>query len=55
MDDKPFLTVNLEDLKDSAIKVLESFTKQNYNEVSILGSAEALKYIRAIRKEFEKK
>ncbi|HAT3992130.1 TPA: restriction endonuclease [Elizabethkingia anophelis] len=54
MDDKPFLTVNLEDLKDSAIKVLESFTKQNYNEVSILGSAEALKYIRAIRKEFEK-
>ena len=54
MDDKPFLTVNLEDLKDSAIKVLESFAKQNYNEVSILGSAEALKYIRAIRKEFEK-
>lgn len=55
MDDKPFLTVNLEDLKDSAIKVLESFAKQNYNEVSILGSAEALKYIRAIRKEFRKR
>ncbi|HAY3544314.1 type I restriction endonuclease [Elizabethkingia anophelis] len=54
MDDKPFLTVNLEDLKDSAIKVLESFTKQSYNLESILDSAEALKYIRAIRKEFEK-
>lgn len=54
MDDKPFLTINLEDLKDSAVKVLESFTKQNYNEESILDSAEALKYIRAIRKEFEK-
>ncbi|MEH7889322.1 type I restriction endonuclease [Elizabethkingia meningoseptica] len=54
MDDKPFLTINLEDLKDSAIKVLEGFTKQNYNEESILDSAEALKYIRAIRKEFEK-
>ncbi|AQX06806.1 restriction endonuclease [Elizabethkingia meningoseptica] len=54
MDDKPFLTINLEDLKDSAIKVLEGFIKQNYNEESILDSAEALKYIRAIRKEFEK-
>ncbi|MCL1666830.1 type I restriction endonuclease [Elizabethkingia ursingii] len=54
MDDKPFLTVNLEDLKDSAVKVLESFTKQSYNLESILDSAEALKYIRAIRKEFEK-
>ncbi|HFK5581395.1 restriction endonuclease [Elizabethkingia anophelis] len=54
MDDKPFLTINLEDLKDSAIKVLESFTKQSYNLESILDSAEALKYIRAIRKEFEK-
>ena len=54
MDDKPFLTINLEDLKDSAIKVLESFNKQSYNLESILDSAEALKYIRAIRKEFEK-
>lgn len=34
--------------------MLESFTKQSYNLESILDSAEALKYIRAIRKEFEK-
>ncbi|MCW3160774.1 type I restriction endonuclease [Chryseobacterium oryctis] len=54
MDEKPFLTINLEDLKDSSIKVLESFTKSRYNLETILDSAEALKYIKAIRKEFEK-
>lgn len=54
MDEKPFLTINIEDLKDSSIKILESFTKTGYNLESILDSAEALKYIKAIRKEFEK-
>lgn len=54
MDEKPFFTINIEDLKDSSIKILESFTKKNYNLESILDSAEALKYIKAIRKEFEK-
>ncbi|WP_028298942.1 type I restriction endonuclease [Olivibacter sitiensis] len=54
MDEKPFLTINIEDLKDNSIKVLESFTKSSYNLESILDSAEALKYIKAIRKEFEK-
>lgn len=54
MDEKPFLTIDIEDLKDSAIKILESFTKEGYNLESILDSAEALKYIKAIRKEFEK-
>ncbi len=54
MDEKPFLTINLEDLKDNSIKVLESFTKSDYNLETILDSAEALKYIKAIRKEFEK-
>lgn len=54
MDEKPFFTINIEDLKDSSIKILESFTKNDYNLESILDSAEALKYIRAIRKEFEK-
>ncbi|RZK41170.1 MAG: restriction endonuclease [Pedobacter sp.] len=53
MDEKPFLTIDIEDLKDSAIKILESFTKTEYNLESILDSAEALKYIKAIRKEFE--
>lgn len=54
MDEKPFLTIDIEDLKDSSIKILESFTKTGYNLESILDSAEALKYIKAIRKEFEK-
>lgn len=53
MDEKPFLTIDIEDLKDGALKVLESFTKIGYNEDTILDSAEALKYIKAIRKEFE--
>lgn len=54
MDEKPFFTINIEDLKDSSIKILENFTKKDYNLESILDSAEALKYIKAIRKEFEK-
>ncbi|WP_199120464.1 type I restriction endonuclease [Pedobacter sp. ASV28] len=54
MDEKPFLTIDIEDLKESAIKILENFTKNEYNLESILDSAEALKYIKAIRKEFEK-
>ncbi|MES2650631.1 MAG: type I restriction endonuclease [Bacteroidota bacterium] len=53
MDEKPFLTIDIEDLKDSSIKILESFTKSEYNLETILDSAEALKYIKAIRKEFE--
>jgi hypothetical protein len=54
MDEKPFLTIDIEDLKDNSIKILESFTKNEYNLESILDSAEGLKYIKAIRKEFEK-
>lgn len=54
MDEKPFFTINMEDLKDSSIKILEKFTKKDYNLEEILDSAEALKYIKAIRKEFEK-
>lgn len=54
MDEKPFLTIDIEDLKDNAVKVLENFTKQHFNLESILDSAESLKYIKAIRKEFEK-
>jgi len=54
MDEKPFLTIDIEDLKDNAIKILQSFTKNEYNLETILDSAEGLKYIKAIRKEFEK-
>lgn len=54
MDEKPFFTLDLNDLKDSSLKILENFTKTDYNLESILDSAEAMKYIKAIRKEFER-
>lgn len=53
MDEKPFFTLDLSDLKDSSIKILENFTKTDYSLENILDSAEAMKYIKAIRKEFE--
>lgn len=53
MDEKPFFTIDIEDLKDSSIKILEGFTKTEYSLESILDSAESLKYIKSIRKEFE--
>lgn len=54
MDEKPFFTLDLSNLKDSSLKILGSFTKNGYNLEGILDSAEALKYIKAIRSEFEK-
>ncbi|MGP1501871.1 MAG: type I restriction endonuclease [Bergeyella cardium] len=53
MDEKPFLTINLDDLKENSIKVLEKFAKTSYDLTSILDSAESLKYVKAIRSEFE--
>lgn len=54
MDEKPFFTLDLSNLQDSNLKILENFTKNGYNLEGILDSAEALKYIKAIRNEFEK-
>ncbi len=54
MDEKPFFTLDLKNLKDSNLKILEKFTKNGYNLESILDSAEGLKYIKAIRFELEK-
>lgn len=54
MDEKPFFTLDLSNLKESNLKILENFTKKGYNLEGILDSAEALKYIKAIRAEFEK-
>jgi hypothetical protein len=54
MDDKPFFTLDLSNLKDTSLKILEKFTKNGYSLEDILDSAEALKYIKAIRTEFEK-
>jgi hypothetical protein len=54
MDEKPFFTLDLSNLKDTSLKILENFTKNGYNLESILGNAESLKYIKAIRNEFDK-
>jgi hypothetical protein len=54
MDEKPFFTLDLSNLKDTSLKILENFTKNGYSLENILDSAEALKYIKAIRNEFEK-
>lgn len=54
MDEKPFFTLDLSNLKDSSLRILENFTKNGYNLEQILDSAEDLKYIKAIRNEFEK-
>lgn len=54
MDNNPFLTVNLANLKDSTIKELVKFSKATFSLDNILESAEALKYVRAFRNEFER-
>jgi hypothetical protein len=54
MDEKPFFTLDISNLKDTSLKILENFSKKGYNLVEILDSAEGLKYIKAIRNEFEK-
>lgn len=54
MDEKPFFTLDISDLKETSLKILQNFSKNGYNLEQILDSAEGLKYIKAIRKEFEK-
>jgi hypothetical protein len=54
MDEKPFFTLDISDLKETSLKILQNFSKNGYNLEEILDSAEGLKYIKAIRKEFEK-
>lgn len=54
MDEKPFFTLDLSNLKEISLKILSKFTKNGYNLEDILDSAESLKYIKAIRNEFEK-
>lgn len=54
MDEKPFFTLDLSNIKNSNINILKNFTKNGYSLENILDSAEGLKYIKAIRNEFEK-
>ncbi len=48
MDIKPFLTVDLSNLKETSIKQLSKFTKETFDIDDILSSAEELKYISSI-------
>ncbi len=52
MDKKPFLTVNLENLKERDIVELEKFSKESLDVENILNSAEDLKYSRLIKEWF---
>jgi len=52
MDDKPFLVIDLENLKEKDIKELEKFKKENLNVDSILSMASRQKYIREIQQIF---
>ena len=53
MDHNPFLQINLNELKDININELSKFHKSNFDLDNILNSANSLKYIKAIRNEFE--
>lgn len=54
MDTKPFLVINLLDLKDREIKELERFTKENLDVDKILNMANKQKYITQIKQVFKK-
>lgn len=49
MDDKPFLEVNLMDLKDAQIEELKKFHKSYFDVDNILSSASELKYMGEIK------
>lgn len=52
MDDKPFLVINLEDLREKDIKELEKFAKENLDVENILSMASRQKNIREIQQIF---
>lgn len=49
MDDKPFLEINMLDLKDPLIEELKRFTKDAFNLDELLTAASELKYTREIK------
>jgi len=49
MDEKPFLELDLFDLKDSAVEYLKRFEKENLDVDSIVSSASELKYSNLIK------
>lgn len=53
MDSRPFLEINLLNLKDNEVMELKKFFKSNFDMSSILSTAEELKYSNAIKKVFQ--
>lgn len=49
MDLVPFLTVDLENIKESQINQLKKFCKENFNQDEIFSTAEELKYTQLIK------
>ena len=54
MDEKPFLEVNMVDLKDSHIEELKKFHKSYFDVETILNSASELKYTNELKNLFSK-
>ena len=50
MDEIPFLTFNIENIRDSQIESLKKFTKEKFNVEAIMGSANELKYMSELKK-----
>lgn len=51
MDEKPFLEINMLDLRDAQIEELKKFHKSYFDMDSVLGSAGELKYMRELKTE----
>lgn len=54
MDDKPFLEINLEDIKDAYVPELKKFTKAAFDPETIFDSASKLKYVTEFKAAFAK-
>lgn len=54
MDEKPFFSFNMETLKPGDIKILEKFSKSNFDIENIIQEASSLKLQSLLRKEIEK-
>ena len=50
MDEVPFLSFNIEELKEVQLKALEKFTKENFDVDSIMNSANELKFMGELKK-----
>jgi len=49
MDDKPFLELNLENIKDSAVEEVKKFHKSYFNLDAVLSTATELKYMKDLK------